>query len=76
MKLTQKKYENAKKAIEQAKAHQKVIRDWESSLKKIGNNGNGHVTVINIDDVGRLTWECKLDETEQSKKDSSKGSVE
>ena len=35
MRLTLKKYEQAKKAVEEAKGHHKTIRAWEDALKRM-----------------------------------------
>ena len=63
MRLSLKKFEQAKKEVMKGKEAEKIVKDWQDAIKKIGNNGNGRVTVIIIDDDGTLTWECELDET-------------
>jgi hypothetical protein len=61
MRLTLKKYEQAKKAVEEAKVHQKVIKTWDEAVKKIGNLGNQRLVAVNFDDEGNvLTTECDL----------------
>jgi len=62
MRLTLKKYEQAKKAVEDAKAHLKTIKTWDEAMKKIGNTGNQKVVAMTIKD-GRITTECEFDET-------------
>lgn len=62
MRLTLEQYEKAKKAVEDAKAHQKVIKDWDDAMKKIGQVGNQKVVSIWIKD-GKITTKCEFDET-------------
>lgn len=61
MRLTLKKYEQTKKAVEEAKAHQEVIRAWDEAVKKNGSVGNQRIVAMNMDDTGNvLTRECEL----------------
>jgi len=62
MRITLKKYEQAKKAVEEAKAHLKTIKVWEEALKKLGNLGNQRVVAITFKD-DQIKTECELDET-------------
>lgn len=62
MRLTLKKYEQAKKSVEEAKAHLKTIKTWGEAVKKIGHVGNQKIVAITIKD-GRITTECEFDET-------------
>ena len=61
MKLTLKKYEQAKKAIEESrKTHVPTVKAWEDALKRIGPTGNGQIDSVEIDDETKeLTWRCK-----------------
>lgn len=59
MRLTLKKYEAAKKALKDAEAHNRAIKDWEDAINRIGNMGNQKVTVIKIADDGKITMECE-----------------
>lgn len=65
MRLTLKEYEQAKKAVERAKAHQKVMKKWDEALKKAGNLGDQKVVAMRLDDeTGELLkMECEPDET-------------
>ena len=62
MRLTLKKYEQAKKAVEEAKSLLKVIKTWDEAIKKLGNLGNQRVVAMTIKD-GKITTECEFDET-------------
>ncbi len=62
MKLTLKKYEQAKKIVADAKAQQEVINTWDDAMKKLGDLGNQRVVAMTIKD-GKITTECELDET-------------
>ena len=71
MKLTLKKYEAAKKAVQELKVHQKTIRDWEEWIKKVGDAGEQRVTTINIDDKsGKITTECEPNGKPEKKEES------
>lgn len=63
MRLTLKKYEQAKEAVEKAKAHLKVIKAWDEAMKKLGNLGNQRVIAMKISADGKITTECEVDET-------------
>ena len=73
MKLTRKKYEQAKKIVADAKSQQEVIKTWDEAMKKLGDLGNQRVIAMTIKD-GKITTECELDET--AGRPILKGSVE
>lgn len=62
MRLTLQKYEKAKKSVEEAKVHLRIIKTWDEAVKKIGSVGNQRIVAIAIKD-GKITTECELDET-------------
>lgn len=71
MKLTLKKYEQAKKIVAKAKSQQEVVKIWEDAMKKIGDLGNQRVVAVTIKD-GKITTECELDETAPILKETEK----
>jgi hypothetical protein len=62
MRLTLKKYEQAKEAVEKARESMKTIKAWDDAMKTIGDTGNQTVVAITIKD-GRISTECEFNET-------------
>jgi len=62
MRLTLKKYEQAKRDVLKGKEAEKVVKRWEENLKRLGNLGNQRVVSMTIKD-GQIKTECEFDET-------------
>lgn len=60
MRLTLKKVEQAKKAVQEARAQQEIVRKWNDTMKTIGNTGDQKVTamIFNEDMDELLRTEC------------------
>ena len=77
MRLTLKKVEAAREALQKAEAQRKFIKDWETAMKAIGDTGKQRVVAINLDDDDGsiITTECELSKTAGHSKQSEESAV-
>ena len=56
MRVTEKEYETAKKALERAKKHQETVKDWEKAVKNFGELNGKKILSMNFDGE-KVTYE-------------------
>jgi hypothetical protein len=60
MRITRKKYENARAAVEAAREQLKLVKIWEETRRQMGDLGNQQLTAITVNGDGSVRTECEL----------------